>query len=161
MQWYVKYGYFAASTAYLVANVSAWIRLFQRDVVFLRFGKRSATAQFFHLVESLKARVSRPPSILWYHYFNGIGDRLIENGAPISIATFSCKLATDDHFRAYYDQLFQFVRHLPAQDYKKLIEDTLHILRQIKKCLEENGAVPVSRSDSPYKDPLVEGELPG
>jgi hypothetical protein len=143
VQWYVKNGYYITSTAYLLANVAAWIRLFQRDVVFLRFRRQSATAKFFHLVELLKTELSKdPPSILWYHYINGVGENLIDDVVPISIAAFSSKLATDDGFRDYYDQLFQFLHRLTNKDHEELLKATIKTLRDIKKCLEENGAVP-------------------
>jgi len=143
LQWYVEDGYYVTSTAYLLANVAAWIRLFQRDVVFLRFRKHSATAQFFHLVESLKAELSKdPPSILWYHYLNGVGEYLIDNDVPMSIAAFSSKLATDERFRVYYGQLFRFLHRLTSKDHEELLKGTLITLREIKRCLEKNGAVP-------------------
>jgi hypothetical protein len=143
LRWYVEDGYYVTSTAYLLATVSAWIRLFQRDVVFLRFRKKSATADFFHLVELLKVEISNdPPSILWYHYFNGIGESLIDNGVPMSIATFTSKLATEERFRAYYGQLFRFLHRLTTQDHESLLKRTLNTLREIKRCLEKNGAVP-------------------
>jgi hypothetical protein len=142
LRWYVEDGYYVTSTAYLLANVSAWIRLFQLDVVFLRFRKESATAQFLLLVDSLKAQLSKHPSILWYHYLNGIGDSLIENEAPLSIAAFSSKLATDERFRSYYGQLFRFLDHLRNKDHEELLNATLTTLRDIERCLEKNGAVP-------------------
>jgi hypothetical protein len=143
VQWYVKDGYYVTSTAYLIANVAAWIALFQRDVVFLRFRKHSATARFFHLVESLKAELSKEPtSILWYHYLNGVGEYLIDHDVPMSIATFSSRLATDGGFRAYYDQLFQFLRRLTSRDHEDLLKATVGTLQEIKQCLEHNGAVP-------------------
>jgi hypothetical protein len=143
VRWYVENGYYVTSTAYLLANVAAWIRLFQRDVVFLRFRKNSATAQFFRLVESLKAGLSKdPPSILWYHYFNGIGEYLIDADVPMSIAAFTNKLATDERFRAYYGQLFRFLHRLASKDHEQLLRSALSTLREIKQCLEKNGAVP-------------------
>jgi len=143
LRWYVEDGYYVTSTAYLLANVAAWIRLFQRDVVFLRFRKHSATAQFDLLVESLKSELSKdPPSILWYHYINGIGEYLIENDVPMTIAAFSSKLATDDQFRSYYSQLFRFLYRMASKDYEELLTKALSTLGEIKRCLENNGAVP-------------------
>lgn len=141
LDWYVKEGYYTTSTAYLLANVAAWIRLFQRDVVFLRFRRSSATAQFFRLVESLKATLSTD-SILWFHYFNGIGDYLIQGEVPMSIAAFSLKLATEESFRAYYSQLFAFLQSLTGANQEQFIERVIENLGAIKRCLEENGAVP-------------------
>ncbi len=141
LDWYVRAGYYATSTAYLLANVAAWIRLFQRDVVFLRFRKSSATAQFFRLVESLKVALSTD-SILWFHYFNGIGDYLIQNEVPMSIGAFSDKLATEENYRAYYSHLFGFLQSLTGTNQEEFIEGAIENLRAIKRCLEDKGAVP-------------------
>jgi hypothetical protein len=78
LEWYTKEGYYITSTAYLVAAVAGWIRLFQRDVVFLQFGTKTSTRQFLDLVEELKSVLSKSPSVLWYYYFDGIGDKLID-----------------------------------------------------------------------------------
>jgi len=155
LRWYVEDGYYVTSTAYLLANVAAWIRLFQRDVVFLRFRKNSATAQFFLLVESLKAKLSKdPPSILWYHYLNGIGEYLIDDDVPMSIAAFSSRLATDERFRAYYGQLFRFLHRLTSKDHEELLKGTLSTLGEIKRFLKEkSGAVPKISAAQPDAEP--------
>jgi hypothetical protein len=58
LDWYTKEGYYATSTVYLFACVSAWITLFQRDLVFLEFKRESLTAQFFQCVEHFKISIS-------------------------------------------------------------------------------------------------------
>jgi hypothetical protein len=141
LDWYVMDGYYITSTAYLIANVSAWIRLLERDVVFLRFKTESATEQFFILVNSLKVNLSTD-SILWFHYFNGIGDYLIQNDVPISIAEFSNKLLTDKNYRAYYSQLYRFLQSLTEDNKEEFIKKAIKDLGAIKRLLRDNGAVP-------------------
>ena len=75
LDWYTKEGYYATSTVYLLAYVSAWITLLQRDIVFLEFKRESLTAQFFQCVEHFKGSISTK-TILWYHYLVGMGLRL-------------------------------------------------------------------------------------
>ena len=50
LEWFTKDGYFVTSTAYLIASVSAWITLFERDVVFLQFGDDELTNRFSELI---------------------------------------------------------------------------------------------------------------
>jgi len=89
LDWYTKEGYYATSTVYLLAYVSAWITLFQRDIVFLEFKRESLTAQFFQCVEHFKGSISTG-TILWYHYLVGIGQQLLPMGAerPMTLAVF-------------------------------------------------------------------------
>jgi hypothetical protein len=145
LEWYTKEGYYVTSTAYLIASVASWIVIFQKNVVFLQFGKRSLTSEFFHLIENFKTAISFKPSILWYYYFNGIGENLILDGQdrPMSLAAFSNRMYTDKLFREYYDQLFQFLKKIAAESYNIQMDKTLFVLKELKQFLEKNGAVPV------------------
>jgi hypothetical protein len=145
---YVSGLYYATSTAYVFANVSACIRLFQKDVVFLQFKEESITDNFFDLINNLKKDLTTD-SILWFHYFNGIGDYLIQNEVPLSIAEFSIKLAKDKDFRDYYTWLFYFVKDLAEtkdiqkkEFNQKFISKAIDDLRRIKQFLKKHGAVP-------------------
>jgi hypothetical protein len=56
--WFTDAGYYITSTAYLIAVVSCWIQLYERDIVFLKFGKSSLSQQFFTLIHQLKRSFS-------------------------------------------------------------------------------------------------------
>lgn len=144
LEWYTKEGYYVTSTAYLVASVACWIRLFQRDVVFLQFGKTSSTTEFFHLIEKLKQAISKPPSLLWYLYFNGIGEQLISGDGryPLTTAQFAIKLHTDGLFSEYYDQLFQFLKELTKPLNISIIDEVNTTLQDLQLYLERHGSVP-------------------
>ena len=143
VEWFTKDGHYVTSTAYMVAAVCCWIRLFQRDVVFLNFGK-SATANFFNLIEQFKHSLGDRPSILWYYYLNGIGDYLTQDGKnmPMSVAEFSRRLFEDKLFEGYYDQLFQFLNQIGSGEHLAVLQRTTRTLHEIKIFLEGNGAVP-------------------
>jgi hypothetical protein len=79
---------------------------------------------------------------LWFQYFNGIGDYLIQNEVPMSIAEFANKLATERKYLAYYSHLFQFLKSLADANKKEFIEKAIEDLRKIKKFLVGTGAVP-------------------
>lgn len=144
LDWYTKEGYYATSTVYLFACVSAWITLFQRDVVFLEFKRESLTAQFFQCVEHFKISISTG-TILWYHYLVGIGQQLLPVGVdrPMTLAAFVNMLGTNDQFRAFFDQSFQFLKKIAASEYRDQIGTSLAAVQEIQRFLVANQAVPV------------------
>lgn len=147
IEWFTKQGYYAASTAYLIASSSSWIRILQREIVFLEFSKKSITADFFEKIEAYKRIVSGKGSIIWYHYFNGIGEKLIDekNKCPITFATFIELLANNPQFKDFFDQLFRFLDALT--DIHKpqnlvLLKDVTNHLEELKQFLSENANIP-------------------
>jgi hypothetical protein len=63
----------------LIALVACWIVTLQRDVVFLPFERKTDTTDFLNLVERFKIALSTR-TMLWYHYIDGIGERLMVGG---------------------------------------------------------------------------------
>lgn len=119
IDWYTKQGYYLTSTTYLIASVSAWIQLYERDVAFLKFGKSALTTEFHRLIDRFKVSLSRNGSILWYHYVSGIGEVLLERGGvrPISLADFTKQLCMDKNTRGYCDQVFVFLNRVSSGAY--------------------------------------------
>jgi hypothetical protein len=144
IKWYNEDGQYITSTAYLIAVLSSWIKLFEDDVVFLHFGKVSATTQFFDLLEDLKSGLSDYGSTLYYNYFSGIGDQLIVKGKnrPMSIAEFSYSLYQDKLFRDYFEQLFQFLRGVSQEKYNLNVTEAIRALQAVMEFLIVNGAIP-------------------
>jgi hypothetical protein len=143
LEWFTtKEGNYITSAAYMIAIVAAWIALYERDTVFLQFGKESLTTQFLLKAERFKNSISNS-NILWFHYVSGIGEQLIQDGAsrPMSFSNFCYKLLKDEDFKAYYSQLFQFLNQVNQGEFKKSIEDTLDALNEIKKFLVSKGIV--------------------
>jgi hypothetical protein len=144
IEWFTKQGYYAVSTAYVIACVASWISLYQKDVVFLPFKDASLAAQFFNLIERFKVAVSTK-TILWYYYIDGIGELLVEDGRdrPMPFSTFACKLLKEQPFRGYYDQLFQFLHHVGSGEYGDQLKQTVAAVQAIKHFLAENKVVPI------------------
>lgn len=143
LEWFTtKEGNYITSAAYMIAAVSAWIALYERDIVFLQFGKESLTTQFLLTVERFKNSISNS-NILWFHYVNGIGEQLIQDGAtrPMSFSNFCYGLSKDEDFKAYYSQLFQFLNQVNQGEFEKSLENTLDALSEIKKFLVSKGIV--------------------
>lgn len=138
--WFTKEGYYLTSTAYLFALVSCWIQLYERDVVFLKFGRSSLTRQFFDLIEGFKNRVSGDGSILWFHYVNGIGELLIADAGdrPMTMSEFIYKLYEDELFRDYYDQFFVFLNQVADGKFLANLEATIQQLDRIQDFLVKN-----------------------
>lgn len=144
LEWYAKGGYFIISTAYLIACVAAWIVLYQQDVVFLQFGRRSLTTQFFRLIQSFKVSISSQGSILYYYYVDGIGERLVQpdQNKPMPFSSFCFEMYTNQLFREYYDQLIQFLNRVAWGEYMDVIDTVVEDLKEIKRFLKVNGIVP-------------------
>ena len=140
IDWFTKTGYFITSTAYLISLTSAWIQLYERDVVFLKFGRKSLTRQFFKLIEQFKTDLSSRSSILWFYYINGLGEQLIhaDKNRPLAFSEFTYKLYQDPLFRDYYDQLFVFLNQVGNGEHLDTIRDTLRTLEAIHQFLEQN-----------------------
>ena len=153
VDWFTKNGYYITSTAYLISLVASWITLFERDVVFLEFSKKSTTADFFRCIENFKQSISADTSALWYHYLEGIGSKLIlENGErPMTIADFSFNLYSDKEFRSYYDQVFQFLYQVGNGEQRDVLQRTVTAVDGIMKNLEKQGIVPNLVSDNQIK----------
>lgn len=140
IDWFTKEGYYITSTAYLIAVVSCWIQLYEQDVVFLKFGRKSLTKRFFDLIEGFKNSLSRHDSILWFHYVNGIGELLIceDSDRPISLSEFVYRLYKDELFRDYYDQLFIFINQVADGRHLINLRNTIQIIHEIETFLIKN-----------------------
>jgi hypothetical protein len=144
LQWFTKDGYYITSTAYLIALVACWIVILQRDVVFLPFKRKADTTEFLNLVERFKTGLSTH-TILWYHYIDGIGEKLILEGQdkprPMGLSAFSHNLYTDAAFRDYYDQIFQFLNKAASGSYVAEIKEAANTLENMKQFLIAKQAV--------------------
>lgn len=143
LEWFTKEGYYATSSAYVIACLAAWITLFQADVVFLPFKKKSTAAQFFDLIEHFKISLSTD-TVLWYYYLDGIGEMLVDekHDRPMAFSAFSRRLFNDPSFRDYYDQLFQFLQKVASGSCSDQIRKAVSALRDIKSFLAEHDVVP-------------------
>lgn len=144
LSWYNKDGQFVISTAYLISVVSSWIVLLQRDIGFLRFGKKSDTTNFYILVEQFKSSIADYDSILYYNFFDGIGAKLILDSAkrPMSIDEFSEATFKNQLFRDYFEQLYNFLHEVACGKFSIHLKNCITALDHIMEFLVKNGAIP-------------------
>ncbi len=143
LDWFTRDGYYITSTAYLIASVLAWIVLFQRNVVFLRFRRKSVTTEFFERIRDLKVKLSSGTS-LYYYNLDGIGEKLIPEGAdrPMPLSAFCERLLNDPAFLQYYGFLFDFLHGIGRGQYILEWGAVLRSMREVKSFLQRHGAVP-------------------
>jgi hypothetical protein len=144
LSWYNKDGQFVMSTAYLLAVVSSWIVLLQRDIGFLRFSKKTATTEFYRLIEDFKCGIADNGSILYYNFYEGIGAKLVvENEKiPMSIDRFCERTFNDILFRTYFEQLYNFLHEVAQGKYTYNLTKSISALQDIMRFLIQNGAIP-------------------
>jgi len=109
--WFTKEGYYTTSTAYKIAAVSAWLRIYQRELLFPPY---SASQDFLSKLYTSADRLNTSFSTdtcLWYDYLNAVGDGLVARPAsapaasalaPLSFAEFCELYTTDSRFRLFY-----------------------------------------------------------
>lgn len=147
IQWYAQEGYYLTSTAYLLASLSAWMGIYQRDVVNLDFKAASDAARFFKLTEALKQSITNTGkgSVMWYFYFESVGTSILdkEQSRPLDYSQYVQKLKDDQSFQDYMQQAFQFIHHLTNPDRKVLIEEIIARVQKTKAFLENNLEIPI------------------
>ncbi|PZD74296.1 hypothetical protein C1752_01491 [Acaryochloris thomasi RCC1774] len=140
LSWYTtKHGNYISSSAYMLAVASFWIISYERDVVYLNFGRKSLTANFQTKIENFKDSVSNRTS-LWLNYLNGIGEQLAEEGSqePISFSNFCIKLLNEEIYLEYYMHLFDFLSEINQGKFRVNIRNTVIALFEIKDFLLSN-----------------------
>jgi hypothetical protein len=116
--WFTKDGYYTTSTAYKIAAVSAWLCIYQRELLFLPY---SASQYFLSMLYTAANRLNTSFSTdtcLWYDYLTAVGDALVarpgsasaaSNLAPLSFAEFCERYTTDSRFRLFYEQVHMYI----------------------------------------------------
>jgi hypothetical protein len=83
-------------------------------------------------------------TILYFHYVEGIGDTLTKDGLPMPLSAFVQKLATDQLFCDYYDQLFQFLRTVGEGQADSAVSKIIECLERIQQFLQITSRCPTS-----------------
>jgi hypothetical protein len=154
--WFTKDGYYATITAYKIAAVSAWLRVYQTALLFSSYPESQAFLNdIYRRGQNLKVAFSTN-TCLWYYYFDAIGERLIVNdrGTAATTRTFSefCSLyAHDKDFRLFFEQLHMYLWFLGHRDQRYL--DTIPAIQECLKdlihFLENRNLLPGFRVDRP------------
>ena len=141
--WFAKEGYYTTTTAYKIAAVSAWLRIYQRELLFLPYAaSRSFLSQLYARADELKSSISTK-TCFWYDYLDAVGDRLVSqlgdvgsggSLAPMSFAEFCRRYATDQDFLLFYDQVHRYI-HLIGDGQPPYIESVKKVLESLKKVM--------------------------
>jgi hypothetical protein len=134
--WFTKEGYYATCTAYKVAFVSAWLRIYQRELLFVPYAaNQDFLLKLYRAADELKRSFSTG-TCLWYDYLDAVGDALVVHPgsaagplslSPLSFAEFCERYATDTRFRLFYEQVHIYI-HFAADrrpSYVSSIENVL------------------------------------
>jgi len=116
--WFAKEGYYTTCTVYKIAAMSAWLRIYQRELLFLPYSaSQRFLSKLYTSADGLKASFSTN-TCLWYDYLDAVGDALVvqpigapSSGAPmpLSFAGFCERYTTDSRFRLFYEQVHMYV----------------------------------------------------
>jgi hypothetical protein len=117
--WFTKEGFYTMVTAHKIAQVSAWIYIYQQELLFSRTRASSELLADLYNHASTIRKAFGDSSCLWPEYFDGIGSQYIERVAefsrPLSFSAFCLRCSSDRGFMQFYDQLHLFI-HLMAKD---------------------------------------------
>jgi hypothetical protein len=141
--WFTKWGYYSTVTAYKIAVVSSWIRIYQQDLLFSTYHKsRAFISALYERADRIKAAFSSD-TILWYYYFDAIGDKLMgkSNGilCPITFSEFCDRYYGDERFRLFFEQLHMFIWFVADGIYLPKIQEINRSLSDMMAFLERQN----------------------
>jgi hypothetical protein len=148
--WFAKDGYYATITAYKIAAVSAWLRIYQRELLFLPYAASQAfLKKLYARADALKLSISTD-TCFWFDYLDAVGDALVSAGAgpqalaPISFAEFCRRYATDQNFLFFFDQVHMYVHHVGngRRQYLDSVKGLLESLKRLMEFLEGQNLLP-------------------
>jgi hypothetical protein len=122
--WFTKSGYYTTITAYKIAVVSAWLKIYQNSLLFTSYhGTREFLNGLYRSSQNLKLAFSTE-TCLWYYYFDAIGEKVIEEKTTVtSVMNFAkfCECYTNDkNLRLFFEQLHMYIWFLADKDPKYL-----------------------------------------
>ena len=137
--WFTKDGYYATCTAYKIASLSAWLRIYQRELLFVPYAaNQDFLLKLYECADDLKRSFSTE-TCFWYDYLDAVGDALVmrpgsANGqpslAPLSFAEFCERYTTDARFLLFYDQVHMYI-HFAADRRRSYVDS----MRSVDKSL--------------------------
>jgi hypothetical protein len=153
--WFVKEGYYTMTTAYKIALVSAWLQIYQRELLFLPFhSNQKFLGDLYQHASDVNSAFSTD-TCLWYDYVGAVGDGLVLRTkpeetamvvAPISFAEFCERYTVDNRFRLFYEQLHMYIWFVANRDqaYAKSVTDVIGALKALRSLLKREKLLPES-----------------
>jgi hypothetical protein len=150
--WFTKEGYYATLTAYKISSVVAWLRIYQRELLFVPYAaSQGFLAKLYGCADELKRSFSTD-TCLWYDYLDAVGDGLVGRPssagpqplAPLSFAEFCERYATDSRFRLFYEQVHMYIHFVASKrpSYVVSVEKVLGSLGDLMKFLTREKLLP-------------------
>jgi hypothetical protein len=143
--WFTKSGYYTTITAYKIAVVSGWLKIYQNSLLFFSYqASRAFLNDLYKHSQNLKLAFSTE-TCLWYYYFDAIGERVIEVETTvtpvISFAKFCDCYTNDKNFRLFFEQLHMYIWFIGDKDPKYLgtIPKILKSLKELTNFLDKKN----------------------
>jgi len=165
VDWFTKWGYYTMVTAYKIAVVSSWLRTYQQVLLFSTYYKsRDFISSLYKATEGVKSAFSND-TILWYYYFDAIGDKLIcksnEILSPITFSQFCDNYYGNQEFRLFYEQLHMFIWFIANGDYLQKIDEINTSLDNMMSFLEKQNLLTGLKIERPQiKSSEISRSLP-
>ena len=145
--WFTKAGFYSMVTAHKIALVSAWLYVYQQELLFSRTRASSDLLSDLYNHASTIRKAFSKNSCLWPEYFDAVGSEYVERVGdayrPIAFSDFCIRCSTDATFLKFYEQLHMFI-HLTAKDERDptkrgRIDHVRHALQQLMGLLDRKG----------------------
>jgi hypothetical protein len=110
---------FEKSRFRLLALLSAWLYIYQQELLFSRPEKSGEfLSRLYGRARMIRAALSEN-SCLWPEYFDGIGSQYVERIGdayrPLTFSSFCLRCGSDKAFLKFFEQLHMFI-HLTAKE---------------------------------------------
>jgi len=120
--WFTKNGFYTMATAHKIATLSAWLYVYQQEMLFSPTKASGELLSEIYGVASIIRRAFSESSCLWPEYFDAIGSEYLERVGdsyrPLSFSRFCLRCGADQAFLKFFDQLHNFV-HLTVKDERR------------------------------------------
>jgi hypothetical protein len=145
--WFTKRGFYAMVTAHKIALVSAWLYIYQQELLFSRTRASSDLLSDLYNKTSMIRKAFSEKSCLWPEYFDAIGSQYVERVGdayrPLTFSAFCLRCASDKDFLKFYEQLHMFI-HLTAEDERTAerqgrLEHIRNALQELMDLLDRKG----------------------
>jgi hypothetical protein len=158
--WFTKHGYYTTVTAYKIAALSAWLRVYQQELLFSTYREsRAFVFSLYPTADGIK-RAFSSDTCLWYDYFDAVGDKLIdrsgESPKPMTFSAFCDKCFADRQFRLFYEQLHMFIWFVADGKYLPKLETINSALEDLRSFLKQENLL----SGFQIERPPINPELP-
>jgi hypothetical protein len=145
--WFTKKGFYTIVTAHKIALVSAWLYIYQQELLFSRTRASSDLLSDLYNHASMVRKAFSYKSCLWPEYFDAVGSQYVERVGetyrPLTFSAFCLHCAANKAFLRFYDQLHNFI-HITANDErdpskKGRIEHIRKAVQKLMDLLDQKG----------------------